>query len=248
MIPLNTFFRSLIIFALSITVASVPKYGIAATDLSGAYLREVASPEGPVTQVLLFSDGFFSWTAYHSDSGAFQWTKGGSFELRTGALNLTYEFDSADSASVGTQEQWAIGRSDNDLIITMPGREAATWKALEDDDSTPLTGAWLISGRKRNGEIRKRDTDRPRKTMKLLTGTRFQWIAYNTATGQFFGTGGGAYTAKDGVYTENIAFFSRDDSRVGASLEFQFEVQGENWRHSGKSSKGEPMYEIWTKR
>ena len=43
--------------------------------------------------------------------------------------------------------------------------------------------------------------------MKILTGSRFQWIAYNTETKQFFGTGGGSYTAKNGVYTENIEFF-----------------------------------------
>ncbi|MEM1136632.1 MAG: hypothetical protein AAGI07_12415 [Bacteroidota bacterium] len=84
--------------------------------------------------------------------------------------------------------------------------------------------------------------------MKILTPTHFQWIAYNTATGQFFGTGGGTYTAENGTYTENIKFFSRDKSRVGASLTFSFDVQGNDWHHKGKSSKGDPMYEIWSVR
>ncbi|MEM8527706.1 MAG: hypothetical protein AAGG68_23895, partial [Bacteroidota bacterium] len=65
------------------------------------------------------------------------------------------------------------------------------------------------------------------------------------ATKQFLGTGGGTYTAKDGKYVEHITFFSRDDSRVGASLAFDYEVIDGNWHHRGLSSKGKPIYEIW---
>jgi hypothetical protein len=88
-----------------------------------------------------------------------------------------------------------------------------------------------------------------RRTMKILSGTRFQWIAYNVETKQFFGTGGGTYSTVDGKYTENIDFFSRDQSRVGMSLEFTFAIDDEGgWRHSGKSSKGDTIDEIWTQR
>ena len=84
--------------------------------------------------------------------------------------------------------------------------------------------------------------------MKILSGTRFQWIAYNVETKQFMGTGGGTYTTVDGKYTENIEFFSRDDNRVGASLEFNYKLKEGKWHHSGKSSKGDPMYEVWSRR
>ncbi len=87
----------------------------------------------------------------------------------------------------------------------------------------------------------------PRKTLKILSGTRFQWAAINTDTKEFFGTGGGTYTFKDGKYTENIEFFSRDNSRVGASLSFDGKVDGKRWHHSGKSSKGDPIAEVWTR-
>ena len=52
----------------------------------------------------------------------------------------------------------------------------------------------------------------------------------------------------DRTYTEVIQFFSRDDSRVGAELDFQYERQGNDWHHQGKNSRGEPMYEIWALR
>ena len=61
-------------------------------------------------------------------------------------------------------------------------------------------------------------------------------------------TGGGTYTTKDGVYTETIDFFSKDNSRVGAILPFEYEVKGDDWHHSGNSSKGDPIYEVWSKR
>nr|MBX2815050.1 DUF4488 domain-containing protein [Saprospiraceae bacterium] len=100
----------------------------------------------------------------------------------------------------------------------------------------------------RNGELTRRSTDLPRKTMKILTGSHFQWIAYHITEKRFLGSGGGTYSAVDGTYTENIEFFSRDDSRVGASLPFQFERKEDDWHHKGKSSKGDPMYEIWSLR
>ena len=93
-----------------------------------------------------------------------------------------------------------------------------------------------------------RRTDGPRKTMKLLSGTRFQWIAYNTETKQFMGTGGGTYSTVDGVYKENIEFFSRDDSKAGLKLEFDYEIIDGDWNHKGFSSKGDPLHEIWSQR
>ena len=118
------------------------------------------------------------------------------------------------------------------------------------DDGTPgeLQGAWLMSGRVRDGKEQMRDTSGARKTMKLLSGTRFQWIAYNIETKEFSGTGGGTYTTVNGKYTENIEFFSRDDSRVGASLEFDFSLVDGTWNHRGFSSKGDAMHEIWSVR
>ena len=122
------------------------------------------------------------------------------------------------------------------------------FKRIDNGLPGKLQGAWLMSGRIRDGETQLRDTNRPRKTMKILSGTRFQWIAYNTETKQFMGTGGGTYTTKDGKYTENIDFFSRDDSKAGLSLQFNYELTDGQWHHSGLSSKGDPIHEIWSVR
>ena len=105
-----------------------------------------------------------------------------------------------------------------------------------------------MSGIERRGEMRMRDVTKPRKTMKILAGNRFQWISYDISKKGFYGSGGGTYSTKNGKYVENIEFFSRDKDTVGKSLEFDFEIKEGDWHHRGFSSKGDPKYEIWTKR
>jgi hypothetical protein len=122
------------------------------------------------------------------------------------------------------------------------------FKRIDNGKPGKLEGPWLMSARIREEKKQSRDTSKPRKTMKILSGTRFQWIAYNTETKKFMGTGGGTYTTKDGKYSENIEFFSRDNSKAGLSLKFDYELLDGKWHHKGFSSKGDPIHEIWSKR
>lgn len=216
-----------------------------AGDWQGAWQLNTADGS---SHVLILSGDFFSWTVYGTADGAFGSTKGGKWMKEGKNIQLTYEFDTANPDQVGTTETIKMKLKKGLLALKGKGQPKGKWADLDQGKTTPLTGAWLISGRKRDGEIGRIDTDRPRKTMKILSGTRFQWIAYNTETKKFFGTGGGSYTAEEGKYIENIGFFSRDNSRVGASLSFNFAVEEGDWIHSGKSSKGDPLYEVWSKR
>lgn len=216
---------------------------LSAQSLQGSWERSGTFENKTIQYVYLFSGDYFSWTAYYSDGG-FIATKGGHFMLADGKLKCTYEFNTADPDMVGMEEIHPIALKKKQFVLD----NGNVWKNTDGGKESPLTGPWLMAGRKTDGKINRRDTSGPRKTMKILTPTRFQWIAYNTDTKQFLGTGGGTYTAENGRYTENIQFFSRDSSRVGVSLPFNFEVQGDDWHHSGNNSRGEPMYEVWAKR
>ncbi|WP_420317280.1 membrane or secreted protein [Ekhidna sp.] len=199
-----------------------------------------------IKAVVTFTDGFQSVAWFDAETGAFIETNGGSWALDGNTMTEVPEFHTRDTSMIGKSASFEIEFDGNDKLRKV-GQE--TWATRVDaGEPGDLAGAWLMSGRKRNGEIQERDTSRPRKTMKILSGTRFQWIAYNTETKQFMGTGGGTYSTVNGKYTENIEFFSRDDSRVGASLEFTYELKDGKWHHSGKSSKGDPLYEIWSVR
>ncbi len=207
----------------------------ASGDFNGKKLRSV----------VIFAENYQVGTFYDANTGAFMGTNGGGWNLDGNTITETIEFDTENPSHVGESNTFEIELSQNELKI----KDAPlVWKRIDDGTPGQLPGAWLISGRERGGQMQEIDTDRPRKTMKVLSGTRFQWIAYNTATKEFMGTGGGTYTTKDGKYTENIEFFSRDDSRVGASLQFDYELKDGDWYHSGLSSKGQPIYEIWSLR
>ncbi|MFT4736090.1 MAG: hypothetical protein ACI92W_000191 [Paraglaciecola sp.] len=212
-------------------------------DLLGAWEADEKTDSGTViTHMITFTEKYFSEAIYVKEPAQFIWTLGGSWELVDNNATLNYEFFSLDTAQVGQQ-----GNMDLKLVNGKMEASGRTWKKVDDGTPGELQGAWLITGRKRNGEMSRR-TPGERKTMKILSGTRFQWIAYHTGTGKFSGTGGGSYTTTDGQYTENIDFFSRNNARVGASLEFQYRLDSGEWHHEGTSSKGDPIYEIWTPR
>ncbi|MEM7296816.1 MAG: membrane or secreted protein [Bacteroidota bacterium] len=199
-----------------------------------------------VRGVVTFTESFQAATWFDAETGAFIETNGGSWALNGTTMTEIPEFHTRDTSLIGKSVSFDIEFDGKDKIRIVGSDFWAT--RIDSGEPGELNGTWLISGRMRNGEIQERSTDRPRKTMKILSGTRFQWIAYNSETKQFMGTGGGTYTTKDGKYTENIEFFSRDNSRVGASLEFKYEIKKGKWHHSGNNSSGEPMYEIWSAR
>ena len=193
--------------------------------------------------LLIMEDDHFALTYYKKDNPQFISTEGGKWGLTAdGKLRLNWEFNTKDPKMVGQQQVYPLKVKSKTLSIANKD-----WKQLDNGTPGALKGAWLITGREQNGEMGTM-TPGARKTMKILSGTRFQWIAYNSETAEFMGTGGGSYTTKDGKYTENIDFFSRDNSRVGASLDFNYELRDGKWHHSGLSSKGEPIYEIWSTR
>ncbi|MFC4220828.1 membrane or secreted protein [Flagellimonas marina] len=228
---------SLILILLAISLSN-------GQDLNGAWQSTVTNNEGVSVQyVAIVSGDYFSQAFFEKENGKFMGTMGGALSLKNGSLTYTLEFASFDPDLVGTSDSLPY-RLDGDKLYV----DDKTWTRLDDGSPGNLAGAWLISGRKRDGQIVKRDTSGPRKTMKILSGTRFQWIAFNTETKEFMGTGGGTYTTTNGKYTENIGFFSRDDSRVGASLQFNYELVDGDWHHYGLSSKGQPIYEVWSKR
>lgn len=219
--------------------------GASLTSLAQSLIGAFERHDGTATESRIYAGDFFSVALYNKEGKEFTGTYGGKYSLKDGQLTETIEFDTRKPERVGTEVKLSASVSKDGKSLSVDG--VALNRA---DDGTPgqLAGAWLITGRINDkGEIR-RSTPGARRTMKILSGTRFQWIAYNVETKEFFGTGGGTYTTIDGKYTENIAFFSRDNTRVGASLSFDFALVEGDWQHKGLSSKGEPIHEIWTKR
>ena len=198
-----------------------------------------------IYELRIYSDNYFTVTKYNLQSKEFISTQGGFYSLDDRYYEVL-EFNSEDSSSVGDTLYYSNIKIE--LKNDSGKMKIAGQKFTKNPNEDQLSGSWLMSGIERRGEMRMRDVNRPRKTMKILAGNRFQWIAYDISKKGFYGTGGGTYTAEDGKYVENIEFFSRDSNTVGKSLEFNFELKDGDWHHKGFSSKGDPKYEIWTQR
>ncbi|HNR73864.1 MAG TPA: membrane or secreted protein [Cyclobacteriaceae bacterium] len=192
--------------------------------------------------VMIVADKFYSVAVYNQKDKTYIGTYGGTFRLEKSEFIYVNEFNTLSKDDIGVETRAAFQLKGNTLKLAKDD-----FKKLDDGKPGQLAGAWLITGRVTDKGMQP-ITPGARKTMKILSGTRFQWIAYNSVTKEFFGTGGGTYTTENGKYIETIEVFSRDNSRVGAKLEFDFSLVDGNWRHSGKSSKGDPIDEIWTQR
>jgi hypothetical protein len=201
--------------------------------------------DGGVTHTLVIIDDYYSLSSFDIAGKHFIQTQGGTCVMKDGRLEGKVEYHTLDKSKVGSSYAWKAEIRRGRLRLERDGSRES-WDRT-DDGQGPLAGNWRITGREQGGRMVEMQSRGARKTIKLLSGQRFQWAAINTDTGEFSGTGGGRYTFADGKYTEHIEFFSRDSSRVGMSLSFDGRVEGRHWYHSGKSSKGDPINERWSR-
>ena len=206
-------------------------YSCSQLDNTASSVFEIDKTDETIERLIIDSE-YLVVTEFNKTSGAFVKTYGGYYEIEGDSYKVSLEFNSD---------------FEKDSIKSIELTKDNNWRNISKPKSM-LQGKWVMSGRYNNGEFRTRDTNLPRKTMKVLINGFFQWIAFNTETFRFSGSGGGEYEAVDGKYIEKIQYFSRDDSRVGAELDFNYEVKEGNWHHSGLSSKGNPINEVWTLR
>jgi len=211
-------------------------------NLVGAWQR------GPEENRIIWinSEKYFAAVVYNVKENKFLGTCGGTWRVDGNSFVEVHEFNTMKPELIGTELRNTIGMKEGKLVFKLKEGDEE-WTRIDDGNPGKLAGAWLITGRVNNGQVSRR-TPGPRKTMKILSGTRFQWIAYNSETKDFSGTGAGTYTTVNGKYVERIDVFSRDNSRVGMKLEFEYSLEDGEWHHKGTSSKGEPLNEIWTRR
>jgi hypothetical protein len=213
------------------------------SNLDGAW--EFKTDEGKI--IMIIADSYMAMTHYDVAGKTFIGTHGGRISSLAGSvLTGITEFNTSKKMEVG--KEFKIDYKLNGEKMMMTHDNSTVEFTRLDNGGKNLAGNWRITQREQNGQLTPIHTTGPRKTIKILSATRFQWAAINTETGEFFGTGGGTYTFKDGIYTENIEFFSRDSSRVGMSLSFNGKLEKNDWYHSGKSSKGDPINEVWSRK
>ncbi len=227
--------------AFVLLLSSLRTKNIDTKDLLGAW------GYGPAEQrtVMINTDKIFSVATYDVPSKKFISSYGGTWRVDGNKLVKKIEWNSKDSTQVGKELTEDIELSGNKLV----GKNKETWNRLDDGKPGALMGAWIITGNFRNDSVQKRANPfYPRRTMKVLSGKYFHWIAYNVVTKDFQNAGGGTYTTNNGKYTENIEFFTKTSESVGKTLVFDYSFVSGDWRHKGQKSTGGPMDECWSKR
>jgi len=236
----------LLISALIILIVS--SLGASAQALPGAWKLVNYNGKPFVEECIkIFSDGYFMF-AVHTADGAFVKAGGGNYKASGKEYTEVLDFYTSDSTQVLKPLTYDFSFKNDELTISANGQHLETWKKV-DDLSTPLSGAWRFGARVNDEGVpgQRRGAASPRQTMKILSGNYFQWAAFNSDTKQCSGTGGGTYKLQDNQYTETIHFFSRDSSRVGVSLTFDYKLNGADWYHNGKGTTGNPVSEVWEK-
>lgn len=196
--------------------------------------------------LVLVSSQYYTYTVFSESSKTFVHTEGGRWRTfaESPVVETITEFNASDITQVKEKAIDTFFLKKFHKGVAQPF-DISRWKHSS-NGSGPLDANWRISEREQNGSMQT-IPEGSRKTIKILVGTWFQWAAINTATGEFFGTGGGTFSYSPGSYTETIRFFSRNNSKVGIKLEFSDTISNGKWDHRGKSSKGDPIHEIWIK-
>jgi hypothetical protein len=150
-------------------------------------------------------------STYNSKTGKFISTNGGTWKLTGDTMTEKVEFDSNNSERVSKEVSFDVVI--NDSILEIVGSKIK-FRRIDKGEPVKLQGVWIMSGSLIDGKTQSRDISGPIKTMKILSGKRFQRISYNTETNQVLGAGGGFYSTTNNEYIENTEFFSTDDSKV----------------------------------
>ncbi len=177
---------SLLCFLVSVSFAQ------AKLEIEGAWKTTLPKGQGGTTSaVMTIADGYSFFSLYDIQNKKFIGSQGGILtDKGNGQYDFTMEFSSMDKNLVGTKMELSVSITGSQMKSTIVStNETATYERI-DNGNSEMFGAWRITDRMRNGEMSAMRQG-SRKTIKMLTGTRFQWAAFDPETKSFSGTGGG---------------------------------------------------------
>ena len=194
------------LLALSVLFYSATK----AQDLQGAWVRDLDT----AIQYMTIVDNYFVVSTFHVDNKKFIRTRGGRINIDQENIAGVVEFNTDNKDEVKLSFSYDHKLKGKKLHLPAEGI-SKEWTRV-DDGKTGLSGNWQIVGRHQNGNMVPMNPG-ARKTIKIMSGTRFQWAAINSETGEFFGTGGGTYTFKDCLLYTSPSPRDRQKSRMPSS-------------------------------
>ena len=163
-----------------------------ANDIRGAWMEQ----KGDQEQVVMFIDNYFTNTVYSKAGRKFISSSGGKYSIKNDKVEIEYEFDTRNKEIIGQVKIYPFKLKENELSIDLDNNKGK-YKRI-DNGSAPLTGVWHITSRMQNDKLEPIHRTGTRKTIKILSGNRFQWAAIGPGTKEFSGTGRGSYSFTEG--------------------------------------------------
>ena len=138
-------------------------------NVEGAWQMKV----GSVEHILLFKDSYYTYSVFDKENKRFISSEGGTYlkNVKIDHIEVGIEFDTYNKERTGTKEVYGFSIQNEILILNKTGKEEKFIRI--EDGSGPLAGNWRISARKQ-GDNMVDIIPAARKTLKLLTGKRFQ--------------------------------------------------------------------------
>lgn len=212
----------------------------------------VSSNDLGIEMVKILSDGHFMFAFYHAETQQFFSAGGGTYRLEEGRYTEKIEFHTIDPGLRGREltfdcklkgDKWyhqgEINGTELNEVLTR----------IDDGTGSDLIGTWKqefnVAANGKRSRLKKHH-----QKLKILSGTRFQWVEYNSKKGAFVACGGGIYDYEADAYTESLHFFSLDSTQVGKDIPFTCLQEGNEWVHRERNVRGDESLgvdEIWSR-
>ena len=130
------------------------------------------------------------------------------------------------------------------LLIVFPialAVMAVAWSQTNGVDAkkSHIDGVWeLVSGQ---------PLPKGARDIKVISGGRFMFAAYDAASGKPLYTAGGTFVLNGTSYTEHMDFASDiiGAGLIGKNQQFTIKVDGDTFTQTGTLTNGKPLSEVW---
>ncbi len=131
------------------------------------------------------------------------------------------------------------------LVLLVGPYSIGAGQTAPENSGEKLDGEWELVGFK-YGPGPRQTVPANRKEIKLISGTHFVWVVYDTKKQKPISVGGGTCARMGDQYTERLDFGdSRTKGMIGKLQEFHVAIAGQMWQHSGAMTEGLQIEELW---
>mgnify|MGYP006269781629 CR=1 FL=1 len=223
-------------------------------ELQGAWLMELRNGQTMedlhLRMVKIIQDGYFMFAYFEESTQSFYSAGGGTYGVQDGKYSEDIRFHTMDPELVGEHLDFNL-RLEGDRWYHEGEVSGETlrevFKRTDVDGGSNLTGAWrCVAHSEADGELHEL-RERDPQTWKLVTQKYFQWVTFDSRSGELMGCSGGTYDWEDGIYAERINFHQQDTVLTGHRLVWPSQVEGDRWTQNTPLSRGSaaPQRQVW---